>query len=244
MDVEREHQHLLNELVESAEPDYQKGSAMVMKTGLRVYGVRVPQLRALAREWHAAHTTAAYDDVVALVESLWGAESQEERALAVEILARRPRDIRALTWNHFDRWRHGLDNWGLTDALATAVLGPWILADPGGRTQWLWQLIGDDDVWSRRLALVASVPLVRVKEDVEAAALTLSLIDRVKAERHPMVTKAVSWALREMVKHYRDDVISYLNANHATLAPLVVREVGNKVRTGLKSGRASAASEG
>lgn len=56
MDIAREHQHLLDELMKRTEPDYQQGSAMVMKTGLRVYGVRVPQLRALAREWHAAHT--------------------------------------------------------------------------------------------------------------------------------------------------------------------------------------------
>ena len=41
-----------------------------------------------------------------------------------------------------------------------------------------------------------------------------------------MITKAVSWALREMTKKHPDQVAAY-----------VVREVSNKLRTGLKSGK-------
>ena len=128
----------------------------------------------------------------------------------------------------------------MTDGLGTGILGHWILADADQRVKYLWRLIADEDVWSRRLALVATVPLNRGEAGVAFPDLTLSLVEQVKAERHPMITKAVSWALREMVRHHRKRVVAYLKANRETLAALVVREVGNKLRTGLKSGKVKA----
>ena len=52
-----------------------------------------------------------------------------------------------------------------------------------------------------------------------------------------MITKAVSWVLRETTKTHPDHVAAYLNDNQAALAGHIVREVNNKLRTGLKSGK-------
>ncbi len=52
-----------------------------------------------------------------------------------------------------------------------------------------------------------------------------------------MITKAVSWALREMTKSHPGQVAAYLEENRKALAAHVVREVNNKLRTGLKSGK-------
>lgn len=52
-----------------------------------------------------------------------------------------------------------------------------------------------------------------------------------------MITKAVSWALQEMIKKHPDQVAAYLEQNQEVLASHVVREVSNKLRTGLKSGK-------
>jgi 3-methyladenine DNA glycosylase AlkD len=237
MDVIVEKQHLLEQIRQHAEPEYQKGASMVMRTRLEVYGVRVPNLRRIARDWQRAHQQVARDDLLALVEALWDGASQEERALAIELLAGHRRHIPGLMWDDFDRWRRRLDNWGLTDALGSSVLGPWLLADPDARLSHLWTLIADEDVWSRRLALVATVPINRGRTGPAIPDLTLALIDCVKAERQLMMTKAVSWALREMIKAHPERVGDYIQENRAVLAAHVVREVNNKLRTGLKSGK-------
>lgn len=237
MDVIVEKQHLLEQIRQHAEPEYQKGASMVMRTRLKVYGVRVPNLRRIARDWQRAHQQVARDDLLALVEALWDGASQEERALAIELLAGHRHHIPGLTWDDFDRWRRQLDNWGLTDALGSSVLGPWLLADPDARLGHLWTLIADEDVWSRRLALVATVLINRGRTGPAIPDLTLALIDCVKAERQPMMTKAVSWALREMIKAHPERVGDYIQENRAVLAAHVVREVNNKLRTGLKSGK-------
>jgi 3-methyladenine DNA glycosylase AlkD len=234
MDVEAERQQLLAQICQHAEAEYRAGATMVTRTQLKVYGVRVPHLRQIARDWQRAHKQVTHEDLMALVEMLWNGESQEERLLAIELLGRYRRRIPDLTWDRFDRWRRKVDNWGLTDALGTGILGPWLLADPEGRLDYLRDLIADEEVWSRRLALVATVPINRGHTGFTIPDLTLELIDRVKAGRHPMITKAVSWALRERTKTHPARVSVYLEENRDVLAAHVVREVSNKLRTGLK----------
>jgi len=48
-----------------------------------------------------------------------------------------------------------------------------------------------------------------------------------------MVVKALSWALREVVAHDPIPVEDFIDMHRARLAPRVLREVSNKLRTGL-----------
>jgi len=237
MDVKTERIHLLDQIRQQAEPEHQAGMRMAVPTRLKMYGVRVPHLREIARAWQRVHKQVAREDVMALVEMLWDGGSREERMLVIYLLGRYKRWIPGLSWAHFERWRRGLDNWEVSDGLAQWVLSPWLLADPDGRLGHLRDLIAADDVWNRRLALVATVPINRGHTGFTIPDLTLQLVDRVKEEKDPMITKAVSWALREMIKTHRDRVAAYLEDNRDVLATHAVREVSNKLRTGLKSGK-------
>ena len=236
MDIETERQHLRDQIGQHVDPQYQDGMSIAVPTGLKVYGVRVPRLREIARAWQRAHKEITHEHLMVLVEVLWDEESREERLLAIYLLERYKRWIQHLTWAHFERWRRDLDNWEVTDGLALWVLAPWLLADSEGRLDHLVELIADEEVWSRRLALVATTLINRGHTGFTIPGLTLQLIDRVKEESHPMITKAVSWALRGMSKTHPDQVAGYLEDNQDILATHIVREVDNKLRTGLKSG--------
>ena len=58
-----------------------------------------------------------------------------------------------------------------------------------------------------------------------------------------MVTKALSWALRELVVHDRSAVEAFLAAHVDLLAAHVVREVRSKLTTGLKNAPSRTRSE-
>ena len=228
--------HLLDQIKQYADPQHQAFERKMAPTALKVYGVRVPQLRKIAQAWYRAHKQIARDGLVALVEALWDGESREERVLAMLLLEHCSHWVPGLTKSHFEQWRQSLDSWELTDGLGW-VLALWLAGDPDTRLGYLLELIADEDVWSRRLALVPLARINRGKEGFTLPDLTLQLIDEVKEERHPMITKAVSWVLREMIKHHREQVVAYLEQNRDVLASHVVREVDNKLRTGLKSGK-------
>jgi len=62
-------------------------------------------------------------------------------------------------------------------------------------------------------------------------------VDRLLDERDPMITKAISWSLRQMTRHQASLVEAYVDSRADRLAALPRREVRNKLRTGRKSGR-------
>ena len=59
MNVETERQELLDQIKQHIDPRYQAGMATAVPTGLKMYGVRVPQLREMARLWQRAHKAVA-----------------------------------------------------------------------------------------------------------------------------------------------------------------------------------------
>lgn len=230
------HAELLSEIQRLADPAYREGSLVVAPTAQRVHGIRTPDNRRLARSWHRSNREADPDLVLSLVERLWSAESRDERTLGLEILYLHPEIGGALGRDRFDRWRLDIDNWGVCDFLGTRILGPWAETDPESRLSYLEDLIGDPHLYSRRLGIVASVHLNR--HGSAYGAWTLGQLDRVLDERDPMITKAVSWALRQMTKDQASDVAAYLESRGERIAALPRREVRNKLMTGRKSGRA------
>jgi 3-methyladenine DNA glycosylase AlkD len=234
--AEYEAAYLLEQLEGCVDPARQGVLDRTAPTELKVYGVRVPELRKIAKAWYRAHKDVARDDLFALVKALWESGSREERGIAFHLLEHFERWVPDLPKTHFERWRRDLDSWVETDGLGW-MLAVWLAGDPEARLDYLWKLVDDEDVWSRRLALVPLARINRGKLGFTALDLTLQLVDRVKEERHPMITKAVSWVLRETTKTHRDEVAAYVEENRGVLAGHVVREVENKLRTGLKSGR-------
>jgi len=207
----------------------------VAPTTQHVHGIRTPDNRRLARDWKRTHRDVDPVLVLSLVEGLWNAESRDERALGLEILRMHPDIVRDLEPARFDRWRLDIDNWGICDFLGGGILGPWVEAEPEDRLKYLEKLVGDPHLFSRRLGLVASVYLNT--GGTGYGEWTLSQVDRLIDEREPMITKAISWALRQMIRHHAPVVEAYVNSRSDRLAALPRREVRNKLRTGRKSGR-------
>jgi 3-methyladenine DNA glycosylase AlkD len=242
MDIQLEEASLLREIQGRADAHYESVIRRSIPSSLDVYGLRIFEIRKIVRDWRRKHTDVNLADLLTLVEALWSGTSREERLVALELLKHYPDSILQLTWTQFDRWRRDLDSWELTDILGLSVLGVWVASRPDLREQHLCDLLADEDVWSRRLGLVAGIGLNRALQNVESATLVLEMVDEEKDDRHPMITKAVSWTLRSLGTRHPDAVLAYLEANEQLLAAHVVREVTNKLTTGRKDGRPSTSS--
>src|SRR5512143_1066816 len=95
----------------------------------------------------------------------------------------------------------------------------------------------DDNIHKRRAALVLLTKPLRESDDPRLAALAFSNVDRLKAEKHILITKAVSWILRSLIKHHPTAVSNYLDANEGGLPKIAVRETRHKLVEGVKSRR-------
>ena len=77
-------------------------------------------------------------------------------------------------------------------------------------------------------------PLSKV-ENKEISQTALQIVDTLKAEREVLITKAISWILRSMVRYNRKMVEIYLKENAASLPKIALRETLVKLETGKKT---------
>jgi len=128
-----------------------------------------------------------------------------------------------------------MGSWGEVDCFASYVAGPaWRERNIPTRLIHSWARSADH--WWRRAALVSTVPLNNhARGGSGDAARTLRACRLLIHDRDDMVVKALSWALRELSKRDHTAVERFLEHNAQYVAPRVMREVMNKLRTGLKN---------
>jgi len=196
-----------------------------------------PHLRALRKTWSQALKPEAGAQVIAIAEALEAVSPQEDKWLAYELIRHHKAAFAEVSQLVAERFAERAASWYAVDALGTILVGP----------LWASGRLPDDlfDTWSRsenrwlrRSALVATVGLNAVKPD---PARTFPLCLRLADDRDDMVEKAVSWALRWLAQRDRGVVKAFMAEHGERFRPRVRREVGHKLTTGMKSGRAKSA---
>lgn len=158
---------------------------------------------------------------------------------AYELIAGHKAAFRCLDAELLEELGQGINSWWSTDAFARTLSGPaWRegLASDELFNRWT----SSSDLWWRRAALVSTVAFnVRSQGGKGDTSRTLAICRQLAADHEDMVVKGLSWALRELVFFDRQAVEGFLQEFDAVLAGRVKREVGSKLRTGLKNKRKS-----
>ena len=194
-------------------------------------------LRALRRVWSRRVAHEPPRIVMRLALRLVAAGGIARRAVAYELVHYHRATLAGLGARDLERLGRGLDGWGAVDGFACYLAGPaWREGQVSDAAIRRWARSRDH--WWRRAALVSTVPLnSRARGGRGDAVRTLALCRLLVADRDDMVVKAMSWALRELAKREPRAVRRFLAEQGDALAARVVREVGNKLATGLKNPR-------
>jgi 3-methyladenine DNA glycosylase AlkD len=175
-------------------------------------GIPVPKQRKVARR----HRDAPLRDI----ERLLGSDVHEHRFVALAILCLRyeradPGERERYARLYLDR-RGRVNNWDLIDTSA-----PKLLADRvrGGDRAFLDELVVSDSVWDRRIAILATFPLIRDDQHEE----TLRLAERLLGDEHDLIHKAVGWLLREVGKRDEAALRGFLDRHAAEMPRTMLR---------------------
>lgn len=199
----------------------------------------VPARRAVIRAWLRQHRSADGRDLLAVVGGmLTEGDTYEEQTAGGEVLRTR-RDVRLLVEpGQLESWLDHQVGWAEVDSLcqstfpADQLLGAW--------EEWrslILRLSESGNINQRRAALVLLTGPVTHSDDARLSDLAFTVIDRLAPERPILITKAVSWLLRCLVKTHREDVVVYLDRKAGDLPAIAVRETRTLLATGTKSGR-------
>ena len=199
------------------------------------YGLKNDQRHRIMLDFCDAQKDLSFDDWLALIDSLYRGDSYEERCAPQTLFRKFPRYRRQLPLAQLDAWLSCLDGWAEIDSTCQTVFSDQdLLADWVGWSALLAALSDDANVNKRRAALVLLTAPITQSADARILELSLRLIDRLKVEKEPLITKAISWLLRKGIKQHREAISAYLAANAATLPAIALRETRKKLSTGKK----------
>jgi 3-methyladenine DNA glycosylase AlkD len=197
-------------------------------------------IRALRREYSKRLAKELPEDILALALRLIdepGLEPRnfEPRFIAYELIHHHRAALQSLRAKEVRLLARGLDSWYGVDTFAPLVAGPaWRKGQIPDSLVYRWAR--SKDLWQRRTALVCTVALNNQARGGRGdAARTLAVCRLLVNDREDMVVKALSWALRELAKRDTRAVRAFVKEYEEQLAPRVKREVGNKLRTGVKN---------
>lgn len=175
-------------------------------------GVTVPQVRALANEFHGLPFPA--------IRQLLRSPIHEERLLALLILVHRfahgDRPSRRRIYDFYLRHTRCIDNWDLVDLTADKIVGAY-LEDRSRRP--LYRLARSHSLWERRIAVVATFHYIRRGEFNDTLRIARVLLD----DEHDLIHKATGWMLREVGKRDRDALERFLAAHHRGMPRTTLR---------------------
>lgn len=203
-------------------------------TGLKMYGVNTGDKKRIARNWLMENKKTPPKIKSKIVRQLYLGESFDEKILASFISDNQVDIIKEFLQKDLDLFIKEVDNWAVSDCLSD-ILAQWVLISPKPRVKYLKQLIKSKNLWARRQALVVSFYLNFTQSKIDYSQLVFELVEKTKHEKHPMIVKAVSWALRGLVKYHSGELRNYLKINLLTLPSLARREVVKKLETGKKN---------
>jgi 3-methyladenine DNA glycosylase AlkD len=200
------------------------------------YAIDNPTLRRIAKEWVRDNPSLSPREFKNVISSLLKGKSATEKMIAGMILDASKPAQRKFKPAIFNQWLNYIQGWALVDSLCTGNY----TADELPR-QWpdwkklLMQLSKSNNINKRRASLVLLCSPVRKHPEKQLAEVALGNINRLKHEKEILITKAISWLLRSLVKHHKKLVTEYVNKNKSALPAIALRETLNTIKTGKKS---------
>lgn len=194
-----------------ADPEIAEHSKGFFKTGPGEYGegdqflgIRVPVLRKQVAKFAATELKQ--------VEKLLNSVYHEERLFALLLLVRQfsrgKEDEQARIYRFYLAHTQFINNWDLVDTSAYHIVGAYL---ENRDRKILYELAGSEDLWERRIAIIATFHFIRQNDFKDTLRLAKQLIN----DPEDLMHKAVGWMLREvgnrdaarekdfLKKHYR-----------------------------------------
>jgi 3-methyladenine DNA glycosylase AlkD len=200
------------------------------------YPISAPVVRTIAKTWMQEHKDITAIEFATLLTALIEGESFTEKVMAGILLDYATAEQRKFQPEIFDQWLDHLEGWAEVDVLCTGKYSHTEI-----ESQWshwkplLVKFSRSKNIHKRRASLVFFCAPLRKTASDALSKTALQLVDRLKGEKEILITKAISWLLRSMVKYNRTLLEIYMKENAETLPAIARRETLVKLTTGKKT---------
>lgn len=202
------------------------------------YAINAPTMRTIAKDWMRAHREMTSKEFSAMLTSMAEGKSGTEKVMVGILLDNATKEQKQFDPRLFDKWLDHLEGWAEIDTVCT---GKYSISEiPDNIPTWKKILAGfakSKNINKRRASIVFLCSPLSQCDDPRLADIALANIDKLKHEKEIIITRAISWVLRSMVKHHRKALEDYMKKNEKSLPAIAVRETKIKLDTGKKTGK-------
>jgi 3-methyladenine DNA glycosylase AlkD len=184
------------------------------------YGVSVPDVRSVVKQWRRANGLLSHLDLVALAEELWTADVHERKLAAIELLTIDVRVLDADDLGLTEAMIRDSHTWALVDPLAGTVAARIAVHDRRALDVFdRW--VGDTDFWVRRSAVLGLREVLRRGEPLDRFE---QYADALLDEREFFIRKVLGWVAREVSRRRPEEVDAWVRANLHRMSGITIRE--------------------
>jgi 3-methyladenine DNA glycosylase AlkD len=181
--------------------------------GDRFLGIRVPDVRKVAREFRGAPLAAAL--------TLLRSPLHEERLLAlllmVDLFERGNDEERTAIYEQYLKHTpRFVNNWDLVDTSAQQIVGAYL--ETRNRAV-LYDLARSAHLWERRVAIIATFRFIKQQSFDDTLAIATLLL----GDREDLIHKATGWMLREVGNRDRAVLERFLREHYGAMPRTMLR---------------------
>ena len=210
---------ILNELKNLGDPERATHSQRFFKTGAGEYGegdvflgIKVPVQRALAKRYRKA----THSDSLALLHSQYHEVRLTALFLMVDLYTRgNAQEKKQIYTDYLANVRY-INNWDLVDSSAMQIVGHFLFDKDRNH---LRTLARSEDLWERRVSIIASYHFIRQYEFQD----TLDLSEIMLHDTEDLIHKAVGWMLREVGNRSRPTEERFLMDHYRVMPRTMLR---------------------
>ena len=185
---------IINRLQEKSNQELASKYKSYLKSPFEFYGLRVPELRKIAKKYQNLELSEIYD----LFDELWNSGNHEEKSIAIFLLSSKEKQFDYETWKFAISKVKDIKTWDHCDAISSWVLGK-MLAENITLKKDVENLAESKNPWERRAAIISTGQLIKERK----LELTFKLAEKLIYDEDVYVQKGAGWMLREAGKRER-----------------------------------------
>lgn len=178
----------------------------------RFIGIRTPQIRSIAKQ-HYQHIT--FDEIDKLINH--AVHEIRYCGLIILVYQYQSNNQKAI-FNYYLKNLHTVNNWDLVDCSTPHIIGDYLFNNQD-KLSLLYDWIKSDNLWKRRIAIVATFAFTKQDEFTP----TLSIGKLLLNDKEDLIHKALGWMLREVYKKDDKTCKTFLRENYAQLPRTTLR---------------------
>ena len=194
-------------------------SQRFFKTGKGQYGegdiflgIRVPVLRKIAKKFRRISLA----EVSKLLESKFHEERLLSILMLVNLFKSGDEDDQELIYELYLDKTKFINNWDIVDISAGNIVGEFLFAKDKAP---LYRLVFSENLWERRIAIVATFYFIRNDEFDD----TLKIAEILFTDKEDLIHKAVGWMLREVGKRVIEIEEEFLEEHYLKMPRTMLR---------------------